>query len=111
MEELHFPTPLEAGPRPIPRSAAHSQVPLRNLFSLSALTGLRPHPLLEGLPLVGDAPYADDGDPDHAHTVAPSSTSPPFIGMLDFRVYRENVDAANRLLSMPNCLRFRGFQL
>ena len=67
-------------------------------------------PLLEDLSLVGDAPYINDDDPDQAHTAAPSS-SPPFTGMLDLRLYRGIAGAANRLLNMPNGLRFRGLQL
>ena len=67
-------------------------------------------PLLEDLSLVGAAASTNDDDPDQAHTVAPSSISPPFTGMLDLRLYQGNVDAANRLLNMPNGLRFRGLR-
>ena len=68
-------------------------------------------PLLEDLSLRGSARDINDNDLDGPQTVVPSSTPPPFTGLLDICLLRGIAGAARLLLSLPNGLHFRELRL
>ena len=79
---------------------------LSQVFSL-----IRSIPFLEDLSLTGRAADINYNDQDGLRIVAPPPTSPPFTGALGLSMFRGTTDAAQRLLNLPNGLRFRKLQL
>ena len=82
-------------------SVTSPSLPLLQVFDL-----IRSLPLLEDLTLAGEADMSYD-DPDSPHTVVPSSLEPSLTGALFLYVIGGIACTANRLLNLPNGLRFR----